>query len=286
MSLFARMSGDATTSLQAWMNECAASSDEAILSPGSYRITAPLVIPSQLKMRGFDPGGGFVCAIRPENCRAFTSIDSHHSSISNLMIWPLGDAPPDCYIYADKSYSQVFRDMRIHLSAGQVPCTQAAIVVDGLTGRNNNLIFDNLVIRSDGRAYPVGYQFNKLCGTVQLVNPDVETCDLAFHWKGGRITMTQPYIERIGAAVLKADIDQADTGCQFSVHGGTWSPAHSGFAMQLYRNIKNLTFYGVYLDTDLCQWEGYWYTPDHGVNVAFYGCRMNQAKWNVQPTIQ
>jgi hypothetical protein len=283
MLVFDQKLEDATDALQEFMNFCASKGQRAHVV-GYHRTTRPLDVPLQLHMTGEDPGGGFATVIRPENCRAFNFIDSYHATISNLMIWPQGDQPPDCYLYFDRSYSHLLRDMRIHLGPGQQACTAAACIMDNVSGKNNNIIHENVVIRSDGPSYPVGYLLHPKCGTLNLQNPNIEKCGHAFVWRGGRVSVNQLYTERIGASILKADIDPIDTTPQFSAHGGVWAAAHSGFAFQLYRNIKNMTFHGVYFDTDLCQYEGYWYTPERGENVKFYGCRMNLSKWNEVPT--
>ncbi len=199
------------------------------------------------------------------------------------MIWATGDAAPDTYLYFDRTYSHMVRDVRIHLSEMTAPCTQSAITLDAVSGKNNNLIFDNVIIRSDGLSYPAGYWFKPGCGTATLIAPNVETCDVGLYWQGGRITLVSPYMERIGRTLVKADLPSIDDPAQLSCHGGTMIAAHSGFAFQMYRAVRNMTFHGTFVDTRQSQWTGYWYTPDRGVNVRFYGCAMDVEKWNAQP---
>lgn len=281
--MFEHRTEECSQALQDYLLQCVRTSQEAVLAPGAYLLAAPLRIPSRLKLRGADPGGGFVCALRPQGCRALEFIDCHHAAVSNLMIWATGDVSPDTYLYFDRTYSHVVRDVRVHLSAMTPPCTEAAITLDAASGKNNNLIFDNVIVRSDGLSYPAGYWFKPGCGTATLTAPNVETSNIGFYWQGGRITLSNPYMERIGRALVRADLESIDEPVHFSCHGGTMISAHSGFAFQFYRAVRNLTFHGTFIDTKLSQWTGYWYTPDRGVNVRFYGCAMDVEKWNAQP---
>ena len=268
-----------------WGYQQATSTGRKLYLPsGSYKHTAPLHL-LNAHIVGDDPGGAFYSVLRPYNCRAFSSVNEQHSTVSNLMIWPQGDTPPDCYIYVNHCYSHVFRDVRIHLAVGQPVCTVATVFIDGQAGPNNNLIFENLISRSDGSYYPASVKLAPNCGTVQFITPDFETAGYGFVWNGGKITVQSPYTERMSGSSLKAQVEVSDTAPMFSVHGGMLSANHSGMPIQIYANAKNLTMHGTFLKSDLGQYEGFFYSADSGQNVSFHGCAMNLAKWNRRPVV-
>lgn len=276
-----------TSALQAYINTCAASGTVAELDNGVFFTSSPLVVPSQTTIRGQDPGGGFVTMLRPRGCRAFVFTNSYHSAVSNLTIWPDGPLPaPDCYLYFANTYSHAVRDIRLHIGAGQAPCSKAPIIAEHVGGPNNNLVLSNVVTRSDGAYYPAGYLFGPGCGTVQVMTPDLETCGVGIDWRGGKITVVAPYTERLGQACIRASIAEPTVGtAQLSVHGGLLASTHSGIAFQIYNGVRNLSCHGVFIDSSLAAREGFFYTDDTTTGVSFYGCVTNAAKWNRQPTI-
>lgn len=273
---------DDTVALQAWINDN--SGLKSYLPPGQYRHTQPLrPNPNGTDLYGVGGNGRFTSILRPENCRAFDFDGYHHTRIRDVMIWPQGNTPPDTYLYFANGYSNRLENIRIHLAANQAPCLTSAVLCGP---DNNNLVFENLMVRSDGSYYPCAIKWLPQCGTVNLIGPDIETSGVGLWWEGGMVTVSMPYMERLGVSGLRANPSPADLHASLSIHGGLLTADQSGIPLQCFGAIRNLSLFGVHVQSDLSTYEGFRYAGGSWHNSALYGCRCTLAKWNFQPTVQ
>lgn len=271
---------DDTIPIQSMIND--ARGIPIYIPPGNYRTTKPITPnPNGTDIYGASDNGRFTTILKPENCRAIDLDGMHHTSIKNLVIWPTGNLPPDAYIYYRNTYSIKLDNIRIHLASGQFPCTDAAILVDT---SNNNAVLNNIIVRSDGSYYPSALRFMPTCGTLNLSNPDIETCGTGIVWEGGTISISNPYSERMGASFLKSIVDPGTAQASLCIHGGIVTANASGIPLQLYKSVKNLTMHGVTITAPQSSYEAYLYSGATWINSSLHGCLFNLNKWNFFPT--
>lgn len=274
---------DDTDNLQNWINAVSTTGSIGVLPNGQYKITRPLKPhPAGVSLIGASGSGSFSSIIRPAGCAAFDFTDTHHSKISDLMIWPQSNTRPQHYMTFKNCYSHVLNNIRIHLDGGTPPCLGAAICIQ--TGQNNNLIFRDLIIRSDGRYFPVGITFEMECGTVALYSPDIETCGIGIEWKGGQISIHSIYTERLGISAIKSICSTSEKDPSLSIHGGTLRCDHSAVLLQFLDKCYNFNLYGVVLSSPLSQYQGFRYSGSAYDKSAIYGGCIDLLKWNFTPT--
>lgn len=262
----------------AWQNAIRAGSAShrpIFVPPGNYKITQALHLPSNTMIVGSNLGLGFGCVLRPSACAAFDiggSTMSFHCSIENLMIWPQ-DAAPDHIISIDNSYSVCIRNVRIHNA--QVGLGKAAVVLLGDPsvgghGKCNNVIWENLIIRSDPLMPLIAVLATLNCGTHRFVNPDIEHFEILFEWKGGQLDIINPYTERAGKYVIHCNPDVNDSEAYLNTIGGICASAHSGVACAIRSNTRNFNSFGTKWINPL-QYAVYVYSRIPSTSANFYG---------------
>jgi Pectate lyase superfamily protein len=247
-----------TDDTNAFINAIAAGSANQkpiFVPPGGYIISQPLTIPSNTMIVGSNEGLGFGCVLKPVNCAAFNigigSAWSFHSSIRNLMIWPQGAASSHV-ISINKCYSVVLGNIRIHTSDSSWIPTIATILLKGDpslggtgNGASNNIIWENLIVRSDSGQPTTCILAEAGCGSHRFIHPDLENYGTLLNWQGGEIDFVLPYTERAGyRAVDTTSLSTTDTSAYFKTYGGKIVSAHSGVACALGANTRNFNSFG------------------------------------------
>jgi hypothetical protein len=225
------------------------------MPPGSYRITAPLIVPSNTVLIGSGHGMGFGCIIRPSNCAAFViggSTQVFQIRVQDLMIWPIytSGASIDNIILIDNSYSVTVQNVRIHqVPLGMLSATGATIKLLGHSavgghGPCNGIIWDNLIVRNDTDQPPLAVLAARGCGTHRFICPNFESYVTLFRWEGGTIDWVAPYTERAGSRALHCAVNAAETDAVFTSHGGIVAAAASGVACAIDANPGRFDSFG------------------------------------------
>ena len=242
-------SADDTVALQNAIDTGARMQRPIRLPPGSFKITKPLVIPSNTMLIGSSPGLGFGCRIEPFACAALAvggKAASFQCSIENLTIWPKGQAP-DFIIGVDNSYSVSFRNIRIHDAQDQI--RRAAVVLLGESGtgghgRCNNIIWDNLVVRNDSGQPGIAVLAAKGCGSHRFIAPDLENFRTLLEWQGGQIDFLAPYTERAGQYAVNCNLDANEESPYLNTFGGVIDSAKSGLGCAIRSTTRNFNSFG------------------------------------------
>ena len=242
-----------TVALQNAIDAGSANQRPIFIPNGAYKITEPLLVKSNTMIAGSNEGLNFGTVIKPVSCAAFDIVGVtdwvFHGSIRNLMIWPTGTAPSH-FISVDKAYSFVLSDIRIHTAEGdQWSPKTAAIVLKGAiasggTGlsHSNNIVWENIVVRSDSGQPNKCILAEPGCGTHRFIALDVENYGTLFHWRGGQIDLVLPYTERAGA--LAVDVDSVSEDAYLNTFGGIIACADSGWACGIRPYTRNFNSYG------------------------------------------
>lgn len=240
------------------------------IPPGTYRYTATPRLASNTMLIGSNPGMTFGTVFRPDGCAAFniggSGPMSFHGAMHDLMIWPTGDAP-NHIIKITNSYSWTFRNVRIH-NAQQLTAS-AALLLSAEYGRSNNIIWDNLIIRTDPAMPNIAVLAEMGCGTHRFVNPNLEHFATLFEWRGGNIDIITPYAERFGKFGINCNLSLSDTSDpSMSVFGGEFNAPPSSVGCAIRQTTKNFNSVG-------CRWIN-----PNGKSIYVYGNTSHKCKFH------
>lgn len=240
------------------------------IPPGSYRYAQTPNLPSNTMLIGSNPGMTFGTIFRPDGCAAFNigvgSGMSFHGAISDLMIWPTG-AAPNHIIKITNSYSWTFRNLRIHNA--QPEMTSAALLLSSEFGRSNNIIWDNLIIRTDPGMPNMAILAEQGCGTHRFLNPNLEHFLTLFEWCGGNIDIVTPYAERFGKFGVHCNLSASDLSSpSMTIFGGEFNAPPSSVGCAIRSSTKNFNSFGTR-----------WYNPS-GKSVHVYSNTPNKCNFH------
>ncbi|ALA61142.1 glycosyl hydrolase family 28-related protein [Nitrospira moscoviensis] len=271
---------DDTSAIQSAITNVGGSGGTLLFSPGVYKTTSPLTLPAVgIHIIGANTGGSFGAVLRPYNCAAFSIASVHHCFIENLMIWVQGTTPPATYITLQDCYSIKLKDIRIHLDT-TYECTEAAI----LQTSGNDVVYDHVIVRSDGDYFTVGFKFANGCGTATLVGCDVETCGTGILHLGGQITVLGLYSERLGQYGVSLE-PSGDSTAAFRMFGGQLIADNSAVAIAVKDGCKNSYIIGTYATRANNSFQGWIYGLSGSSNIKIDTANFDWSKWGSSVSI-
>lgn len=236
---------------------------------GSYDIDEPLILRTNAQISGMGPTFGGV-RIRPRNCPTFIlngddgagTNYAFFNSVRNLMVWERdSDVPAEHAVKFGKCYSNVFENVRFHEM-------KATKIIDHQAGNNNRLT--NIVAYGVGGETPcTGLDISG--GSLLVDQIDLEVCWNNGVWfKGGRLDLRSPYIERCGVAAIRFENGQDNGHC--TVTGGYIGPTNTNHGLQ-FRDCSQIRLFGTKVRDD--QWGTGGWVYGTTAEAKLYGCDMN-----------
>lgn len=235
---------------------------------GTYNIDQPLVLKTNAQISGMGPTFGGV-VIRPRNCATFIldgddGLGNNHSffnSVRNLMVWERdSDIPAEYAVKFGKCYSNVFENVRFHEM-------KTAKVFDHQAGNNNRIT--NAVVYGVGGTAITGLDISG--GSLLVDQIDLEVCwNNAVWFRGGRLDLRSPYIERSGIAAIRFENGQNNGAC--SVTGGYIGPTNTNHGLQ-FRDCSGIRMFGTKVQ-DFPNSTGGW-VYGTTAEAKLYGCDVN-----------
>lgn len=274
--LVSSASVDQTALFQAFINDTTAKLK--VIDVQIIKYTTAMTLPAGgTHLMGYGSGGDFATYLVPTNCAAFDLDNVHHSLLENFMIWPKGTTPPASIITVQNgAYSHTLRDIRIHTDSTYVPSVSAILQQSGAQGACQDIVFDRVIVRSDGTYFPVGFKFASGCGECRLDHVDIETCSKLIQWLGGNITVTAPYTERAG--VNSVDCDGGIAG-SLSIIGGLLQCDASALVLAIRDGASNISVQGTKLVHPTSGYHGYFYGTSGSSNINIMPSNYDPTRW-------
>lgn len=231
---------DQTAKLQAFLNE----PGPKLIDLKSVRYSTPMVMKSGLRLFGL---GGFSSYLVPVNCAAFTINGVNDILLDDVTIWPQGTTPPSTILPIANSYNVHFRKVKIHGNSSYTPSVASIQLGVG----SNCIHFDHCISRLDGSLdgaayFPINVQSLPGCGAVNFTNCDLETASIGVQHKGGNLTISGLYMERVGKWGITFD-NGSDLASSISVLGGIIHGDAEGLPIAIQANCHDMRIAGTAL---------------------------------------
>lgn len=231
---------DQTAALEAAIAASASLRRPLLLPAGPILYTGPLSIPTNAHIYG-SAGQSFGTQLIANGTSGVyfdgSGTERFHASLNDVLLDHIGAAG----VYACKienTYSIRLRRVRFDTPAAAY--TDAALAIDNT---NNDILIEDPIMQF-ATEQNIGIRLGNDCGTIRLVKPDVEKCQRAIKWEGGKIEVYSPYIETASVNGIDLTPNSADTGAFFKVFGGVVGISASAVGVAIRADAHDVDFFG------------------------------------------